>query len=110
MKITIFGLGKKNRNGNTTKIFRIDNKGRKCCILIPEDAKTSGWISFLSMITFEAEVDPRRHFSSEQVGKEVRYYSSFYFETLRRSYASVLLDDSLSESSLAPGSMKKLEA
>lgn len=43
----------KRESGITTEIFRIDNKGRKCSILIPEGPDKFGWKTFLAMISFK---------------------------------------------------------
>lgn len=42
----------KSKTNITVEIFRIDNKGRKCSILVLEDLDKFGWKSFLALITF----------------------------------------------------------
>ncbi|KAA0045139.1 hypothetical protein E6C27_scaffold30G001380 [Cucumis melo var. makuwa] len=46
----------RNSKGCTAEIFRVDQKNRKSCILVPEGPEKSGWVSFLSMITPKVEV------------------------------------------------------
>lgn len=43
----------KRESGIATEIFRIDNKGRKCSILIPEGPDKFRWKTFLAMISFK---------------------------------------------------------
>lgn len=40
-----------NRRGCIAEIYRVDDKGRKCCILIPEGYNKIGWNAFLNLIT-----------------------------------------------------------
>lgn len=54
-----------NRRGCIAEIYRIDNKGRKCCIMIPEGYDKKGWVSFLNMISF---IDNKTH---KQVPKSI---------------------------------------
>ncbi|TYK13823.1 hypothetical protein E5676_scaffold488G00870 [Cucumis melo var. makuwa] len=43
----------KSKSGSTAEIFRIDNKGRKCSVLVPEGIDKFGWKSFVAMLTFK---------------------------------------------------------
>lgn len=87
----------KSKSGNTGEVFRIDNKGRKCSILVPEGADKKGWKTFLSFITFTPDWILKRPRSSLSKSIEAHHISSSDFETPKKSYAEVLLDNNEDE-------------
>lgn len=84
----------KSKSGNTTEVFIIDNKRRKCSILVPESTNKKGWKTFLSFITFMSDWIPRRPRSSLRKSFEAHQISSSESETPKKSYAEVLSDNS----------------
>lgn len=45
-----------NKKGYIAKIFRVDNKGRKCCVMILEGLEKKGWTEFQNLITFRDKI------------------------------------------------------
>ena len=39
-----------NRKGYIAEIYRVDDRGRKCCILVPEGSEKSSWAQFVSLL------------------------------------------------------------
>lgn len=48
-----------NRNGHIAEVFRVDNIGRKSCILVLEGPEKSGWVSSMSIISPNVEQEPK---------------------------------------------------
>ncbi|KAA0047997.1 hypothetical protein E6C27_scaffold385G00620 [Cucumis melo var. makuwa] len=84
----------KSKSGSTTEIFRIDNKGRKCSVLVPEGIDKFGWKSFVAMLTFKHHSHHKRLRSEVRKENFNRNYSSSDSETSRKSYARALMESS----------------
>ena len=84
-----------NRKGNLAEVFRVDDKGVKCCILVPKGhVDKTRWGSFLNMLSFKAETEYKKHTYMSQTSKEPYYIStsdsSSKTKNTRRTYADVL--------------------
>lgn len=42
-----------NKKGYVAEIYRLDDRGRKCCILVPEGEDKKGWATFHNMLIFK---------------------------------------------------------
>ncbi|KAA0044557.1 hypothetical protein E6C27_scaffold46G003060 [Cucumis melo var. makuwa] len=92
----------------TTRFFvekRVDDRGRKCCILVPEGLDKTGWALFSDMLTCKKTSDKKeistRHYYNQDKGKEKiqkPYDSSTDSESPRKTYAEVVSSFSSSES------------
>lgn len=49
-----------NRKGYLAEIFRVNDRGRKPCILVPEGIDKQGWAQFTKMLTLRKEVIQKR--------------------------------------------------
>lgn len=83
----------KSKSGNTAEIFKINNKGRKCSILILERNDKKGWKSFLLFIAFTPYQISKRPCSSLS-----RFYDAYHLscsdsEIPKKTYADVLSDN-----------------
>uniref|UniRef100_A0A9I9CP23 DUF4283 domain-containing protein n=1 Tax=Cucumis melo TaxID=3656 RepID=A0A9I9CP23_CUCME len=84
---------RKTRNGKgcIAEIFRVDNKNRKSCILVPEGPEKSGWVSFLSMITPKVETKAKiRPSFLPRSSPEI--HSSSPIDYHKRSYAKAVTE------------------
>uniref|UniRef100_A0A9I9DN18 DUF4283 domain-containing protein n=1 Tax=Cucumis melo TaxID=3656 RepID=A0A9I9DN18_CUCME len=89
----------KSKTSITAEIFRIDKKGRKCSILVPEGPDKFGWKSFLALITFRLFA-PTKRIRSEIRKEYVSKYSNSFSsdsDSSRKSYAKALSDSSEEE-------------
>ena len=103
-----------NRKGYLAEIFRVDDRGRKSCILVPEGTDKQGWAQFTDLLTLRKEAAQKRKTTTttEDRGKKVSSFSSSSeSDSPRRSYAEVLTNSSSSYSSspktLPSGSKKE---
>ncbi|TYK18363.1 hypothetical protein E5676_scaffold456G00820 [Cucumis melo var. makuwa] len=94
-----------NRRGYIAEIYRVDDRGRKCCILVPEGLDKTGWALFNDMLTCKKTSDKKeistRHFYNQDKGKEKiqkPYDSSTDSESPKKTYAEVVSSFSSSES------------
>ncbi|KAA0035247.1 LINE-1 retrotransposable element ORF2 protein [Cucumis melo var. makuwa] len=89
----------KSKTSITVEIFRIDNKGRKCSILVPEGPDSFGWKSFLALITFRPSAPTKRICSEIRKEFVSKYSDSFSSDSdsSRKSYAKALSDSSEEE-------------
>ncbi|TYK29576.1 hypothetical protein E5676_scaffold655G001820 [Cucumis melo var. makuwa] len=95
-----------NRRGYIAEIYRVDDRGRKCCILVPEGLDKTGWALFNDMLTCKKTSDkketPTRHYYNQDKGKEKiqqSYDSSTDSESPRKTYAEAVSSSSSSSSS-----------
>ncbi|KAA0026125.1 hypothetical protein E5676_scaffold263G00270 [Cucumis melo var. makuwa] len=89
----------KSKTSITAEIFRIDKKGRKCSILVPEGPDKFGWKSFLALITFRLFA-PTKRIRSEIRKEYVSKYSNSFSsdsDSSMKSYAKALSDSSEEE-------------
>ncbi|KAA0039949.1 hypothetical protein E5676_scaffold266G00990 [Cucumis melo var. makuwa] len=98
-----------NRRGYIAEIYRVDDRGRKCCILVPEGLDKTGWALFNDMLTCKKTPDkkvfPTRHYYNQDKGKEKvqqSYDSSTDSETPRKTYVEAV--SSSSDSSISSSS------
>ncbi|KGN51135.1 hypothetical protein Csa_009125 [Cucumis sativus] len=90
-----------NRKGYLAEFFRVDDKGRKCCILVIEGRDKQGWAQFTEVLSLRKEAPQKR---SPQTNPSVRgpkaysYSSSTDFDNPRHTYVEVLTKGSLSNS------------
>lgn len=47
-----------NKRGYIAEIYRLDDKGKKCCIMIPEGLLKKGWMTFHNMLIFKEQINP----------------------------------------------------
>lgn len=92
-----------NRKGYIAEIYRVDERGRRCCILVPEGMDKSGWALFTDMLTCKKNSDKKdlatKHYSSQEKEKyKKKYVSSSDSDSPRKSYAEVVLSSTSSES------------
>ncbi|KAA0058964.1 hypothetical protein E5676_scaffold874G00320 [Cucumis melo var. makuwa] len=45
------------QKGHLAEIFKVDNKGRKGCLKIPESIELIGWRSFFNMLNYKEETE-----------------------------------------------------
>uniref|UniRef100_A0A9I9D6L4 DUF4283 domain-containing protein n=1 Tax=Cucumis melo TaxID=3656 RepID=A0A9I9D6L4_CUCME len=82
-----------NRKGYTAEIFRVDDRGRKCCILVPEGTEKSGWKAFQIMLNIEKEMTNVKRNLQPHANKLIgnsSTWSSSDSDSLRRTYVDVL--------------------
>ncbi|TYK04225.1 hypothetical protein E5676_scaffold24967G00330 [Cucumis melo var. makuwa] len=89
----------KSKTSITAEIFRLDNKGRKCSILVPEGSDKFRWKSFLALITFRPFAPTKRIRSEIRKEYVSKYFDSFSSDSnsSRKSYAKALSDSSEEE-------------
>lgn len=88
-----------NRKGYIAELYKVDDRGRKSCILIPEGVDRKGWATFHNMLTFrEIKIDRTMH--------QILVNKNTYKEdksTKNRSYAEVLNSNNSSGDSIEEG-------
>lgn len=45
------------QKGHLAEIFKVDNKGRKGCLMIPDSIELIGWRSFFNMLNYKEEAE-----------------------------------------------------
>lgn len=86
-----------NRRGSIAEIFRIDDRGRKCCIMVPEGYDGRGWDAFLAMLA-SRETRPQSKTPTQKSHSSSRSSDSNSSDTSRRSYAEALSSKSTADS------------
>ena len=90
-----------NRKGYIAEIYRVDERGRRCCILVPEGMDKSDWAYFFDMLTCKKNLErrePALRLSSCRDKSTKKYSLSSDSDSLRRSYAEVVSSSTSSES------------
>ena len=67
-----------NRKGYIAEVYRVDDRGRRCCILVPEGTENSGWAHFTEMLTVKKETTTKNRLTIKNVvkGKNLRSSST----------------------------------
>ncbi|KAA0040039.1 hypothetical protein E6C27_scaffold366G00060 [Cucumis melo var. makuwa] len=88
-----------NRKGYIAEIYRVDDRGRKCCILVPEGAEKSGWAHFVSLLHGKKDPSSKTNYRTILNTKMRDGFSSSDSgeDTKRRSYAEAVIKGSSSD-------------
>ncbi|KAA0055626.1 cleavage and polyadenylation specificity factor subunit 1 [Cucumis melo var. makuwa] len=88
-----------NRKGYIAEIYRVDDRGRKCFILVPEGTEKPGWTHFVSLLHDKKEGSTKVNYTTLLVDKKKKnIYSSSDsdYDNKRRSYAEAVIKGSSS--------------
>ncbi|KAA0051807.1 hypothetical protein E5676_scaffold609G00990 [Cucumis melo var. makuwa] len=88
-----------NKKGYIAEIYRVDDRGRKCCILVPEGSEKSGWAHFVSLLHDKKDCSTKVNYTTLLIDKKKNIYSSSDsdYETKRRSYDEVVIKGNSSD-------------
>ncbi|KAA0044333.1 hypothetical protein E6C27_scaffold46G00570 [Cucumis melo var. makuwa] len=88
-----------NKKGYIAEIYRVDDRGRKCCILVPEGSKKSGWAQFVSLLYGKKDASTKANYKTLLSTKLKDRFSSSESgdDTKRRSYAEAVIKGSSSD-------------
>uniref|UniRef100_A0A9I9EB69 DUF4283 domain-containing protein n=1 Tax=Cucumis melo TaxID=3656 RepID=A0A9I9EB69_CUCME len=88
-----------NRKGYIAEIYRVDDRGRKCCILIPEGSEKSGWAQFVSLLYGKKDSSTKANYRTLLSTKLKDGFSSSESgdDTKRRSYVEAVIKGSSSD-------------
>uniref|UniRef100_A0A9I9CJ01 DUF4283 domain-containing protein n=1 Tax=Cucumis melo TaxID=3656 RepID=A0A9I9CJ01_CUCME len=88
-----------NRKGYIAEIYRVDDRGRKCCILVPEGSEKSGWAQFVSLLYGKKDSSKKTNYRTLLNTKLKDGFSSSESgdDTKRRSYAEAVIKGSSSD-------------
>ncbi|KAA0067710.1 hypothetical protein E6C27_scaffold352G00160 [Cucumis melo var. makuwa] len=88
-----------NRKGYIAEIYRVDDRGRKCCILVPEGSEKSGWAQFVSLLHGKKDASTKENYKTLLGTKMKDRLSSSESgdDKKRRSYAKAVIKGSSSD-------------
>lgn len=83
-----------NRKDYIIEIYGVDDRGRRCCILVPKGTDKSGWAHFVGMISTENEMAVKDRAKTKHLEKRIlleRSSSDTDSEENKRTYADVVI-------------------
>ncbi|TYK18307.1 hypothetical protein E5676_scaffold456G00160 [Cucumis melo var. makuwa] len=88
-----------NRKGYIAEIYKVDNRGRRCCILVLEGTDKSGWAHFADLLNDKKEASTKVKLTTRMVDKRKKIicFSSDTDSDSQRSYAIVVIRGSSSD-------------